>query len=105
MPPNIHKAETRQDNKTILYQGQRLENQHTRKTLGTLSWVYKPSNHPVENGPSSPCWSYQSQDLHPAKTVGVEMHIPLPMNDSFNDYVGQAGRLRVCDHYFLNTRS
>ena len=23
------------------------ENQHTRKTLGTLSWVYKPSNYPM----------------------------------------------------------
>ena len=36
--------EIRQDSKTILFQGLKLENQHTRKTLGTLSW--KPRIHP-----------------------------------------------------------
>ena len=41
-------------------------------------------------GGGNPCWSYQSQDLHPAKTIGVEMHIPLPKCYSFNDYIGQA---------------
>ena len=45
------------------------KNQHTRKTLGTLSWVYKTSDYLMVIGPGSPCWSYQSQDLWPAKTV------------------------------------
>ena len=47
MPPHIHKAEIHQDSRTILFQGSKLENQHTRKTLGTLSWVYKPSDNPI----------------------------------------------------------
>ena len=38
-------------------------------TLGTLSWVYKPSDYLMVIGPGSPCWSYQSQDLRPAKTA------------------------------------
>ena len=79
-----------QDSKTILYQGLKLENQHTRKSLGTLGWVYKPSNNSMVFEASNPCWSYRSQDLHPTKTVGIEMHIPLPEYDSFNDYIGQA---------------
>ena len=37
-------------------------------TLGTLSWVYKPSDYLMVIGPGSPCWLYQSQDLQPAKT-------------------------------------
>ena len=58
--------------------------------LGTLSWVYKPSDNPIVFGASNPCWSYRSQDLRPTKTVGIEMHIPPPKCDSFNDYVDQA---------------
>ena len=42
--PHIHKAKIRQDKRIILYGGSKLENQHTRKTLGMLSWVYKPSD-------------------------------------------------------------
>ena len=68
MPPHIHHAETAKDNKIILFKGLKLENQHTRMTLGTLSWVYKPSDYLIIIGASSPCWSYQSQDLRPAKT-------------------------------------
>ena len=68
MPPHIHHTETAQDNRTILFKGAKLENQHTRKILGTLSWVYKTSNCLRVIGPGSPCWSYQSQDLWPAKT-------------------------------------
>ena len=80
MPLHIHKAEIHQDSRTILFQGLKLENQHTRKTLGTLSWVYKPSDNPIVFGAGNPCWSYQSQDLHPTKTVkGIETHIPLPI--------------------------
>ena len=37
--PHIHKAEIHQDKRIILYEGSKLGNQHTRKTLGTLSWV------------------------------------------------------------------
>ena len=78
MPPHIHKAEIHQDSKTILSQGSKREKQHTRKTLGTLSWVYKPSNNSIVFGAGNPCWSYRSQDLCPTKTVkGVETHIPL----------------------------
>ena len=53
----------------MLFKGSKLENQHTRKTLGTLSWVYKTSDYLRVIGPGSPCWSYQSEDLHPAKTA------------------------------------
>ena len=78
MPPPIHKAERRQDSKTILFQGLKLENQHTRKTLGTLSWVYMPSDNAIVFGAGNPCWSYELQDLCPTKTVkGIETHIPL----------------------------
>ena len=68
MPPHIHHTETTQDNRIILFKGSKLENQHTRKTLGTSSWVYKPSNYLMVIGPGSPCWSYPLQDLWPAKT-------------------------------------
>ena len=91
MPPHIHNVETHQDSKTILLQGSKLEDQHTRKTLGTLSWVYKPNDNPIVIGAGNPCWSYWSQDLHPTKTVRRhQMHIPPPKCDSFNDYVSQA---------------
>ena len=43
-------------------------------TLGTLSWVYKPGDYLMVIGPDSPCWSYQSQDLRPAKTVAALRH-------------------------------
>ena len=67
--------------RTILSQGSKLENQHTRKTLGTLSWVYKPSGNPIVFGAGNPCWSYRLQDLPPTKTVkGIEVHIPPPKN-------------------------
>ena len=66
--PHIHNTETAQDNRIILFKGSKLENQHTRKTLGTLSWIYKTSDYLMVIGPGSPCWSYQSQDLQPAKT-------------------------------------
>ena len=50
MPPHIHNTEITQDSTIILSEGSKLENQHTRMTLGTLSWVYKPSDHPIVNG-------------------------------------------------------
>ena len=56
--PQIHRTETAKDNRTILSKGSKLENQHTRMTLGTLSWVYKPSDYLMVIGPGSPCWSY-----------------------------------------------
>ena len=67
-PPHIHNTEIAQDNRIILFKGSKLENQHTRMTVGTLSWVFKPSDYLMDIGPDSPCWSYQSQDLWPAKT-------------------------------------
>ena len=68
MPPHIHHTETAQDNRIILFKGSKLENQHTRMTLGTLSQVYKPSDYLMVIAASSPCWLYQLQDLQPAKT-------------------------------------
>ena len=50
MPPHIHNKEIAQENRIILSKGSKLENQHTRMTLGTLSWVYKPSDHPIVIG-------------------------------------------------------
>ena len=77
--PHIHNAAIRQDSKTSLFQGSKQEDQHTRKTLGMLSWVYKPSDNPIVFGAGNPCWSYRSQDLRPTKTIkGIEMHIPPP---------------------------
>ena len=91
MLPNIHNVEIHQDSKTILFQGSKLEDQYTRKTLRMPNRVYKPSDNPIVFGAGNPCWSYGSQDLHPTKTVkGVEMHIPPPKCHSFNDYIGQA---------------
>ena len=66
--PHIHNTEIAQDKRIILFKGSKLENQHTRMTLRTLSWVYKPSDYLMVIGSGSPCWSYQSQDLRPAKT-------------------------------------
>ena len=68
MLPHIHHTETAQDKRIILFKGSELENQQTRKTLGTSSWVYKTSDYLMVIGPGSPCWSYLSQDLWPAKT-------------------------------------
>ena len=48
--PHIHNTEIAQDNRIILSKGSKLEKQHTRMTLGTLSWVYNPSNHPIVIG-------------------------------------------------------
>ena len=50
MPPHIHNTKIAQDNRIILSKGSKLENQHTRMTLGTLSWVYKPSDYPMVIG-------------------------------------------------------
>ena len=66
--PSHTSHRTAQDNRIILSKGSKWENQHTRMTLGTLSWVYKPSDYLMVIGHGSPCWSYQSQDLWPAKT-------------------------------------
>ena len=75
---HIHNAAIHQDSKTSLFQGSKQEDHHTRKTLGTLSWVYKPGNNPIVFGASIPCWSYWSQDLRPTKTVGIKTHIAVP---------------------------
>ena len=43
--PHIHNIKITQDSRIILAKGLKLENQHTTRTLGTLSWVYKPSDY------------------------------------------------------------
>ena len=48
--PHICNTKITQDSRIILAKGLKLENQHTRRTLRTLSWVYKPSNYPMVNG-------------------------------------------------------
>ena len=53
-PLHIHNAEICQDSRIILIQGSKPEDKHTRRTLGTLSWVYKPSDIPYGN------WKWQS---------------------------------------------
>ena len=47
---HIHNTEIAQDNRIILSKGSKLKNQHTRMTLGTPSWVYKSSDHPIVIG-------------------------------------------------------
>ena len=39
----------------ILYQGPKSELQHTRKTLGTLSWVFKEDDYSIVIRNGSPC--------------------------------------------------
>ena len=51
MPPHIHHTKTARDNRIILFKGSKLENQHIRMTLGTLSWVYKTSDYLRVIGP------------------------------------------------------
>ena len=48
--PHIRNTKITQDSRIILVMGLKRENQHTRRTLGTLSWVYKPSNYPMVIG-------------------------------------------------------
>ena len=55
--PFIHKTGEPQDKRIILYEGSKLEHEHTRKTLATLSWVYKHGDHPIVIRGGSPCWS------------------------------------------------
>ena len=59
-------------------------------TLGTLSWVYKPSDYVMVIGSGSPCWSYQLQDLWPAKTVW-HRGMPLPCSLKKQVHTGQDG--------------
>ena len=89
MPPHIHNMKIAQDNRIILSKGLKLENQHTRMTLGTLSRVYKPSDHPIVFWIPAllvGCTSRKTYDQ--LKLRGVETHIPPPRYDSFNDYIG-----------------
>ena len=44
-PSHTQHENSSRDNRIILSKGLKLENQHTRMTLGTLSWVYKPSDY------------------------------------------------------------
>ena len=69
--------------------GSNLENQHTRMTLGTLSWVYKPSDYLMVILPGSPCWSTIRKTYSQLKPRGIETHIPPPRCDSFDDCFGK----------------
>ena len=69
MPPHIHQSEKAQDNRIILSKGSKLENQHTRRTLGTLSWVYKPRDYLMVIGPGFLVGRTSRKDLQPAKTA------------------------------------
>ena len=101
--PYIHNAEIRQDKRIILYEGSKLENQHTRKTLGTLSWVYKPSNYPMVIGGDNPCWSYRSQDLCPTKTVRHrDAHSSAKVRFIQRLRWSGSSHFRLSDRYFLN---
>ena len=103
MPPHIHHTETAQDNRIILFKGLKLENQHTRMTLGTLSWVYKPSDYLMVIGPGSPCWLYESQDLWPTKTERRwDAHSSTEMRFVWWLLWLGSAHFRLSDRYFLN---
>ena len=83
--PFIHKTGEPKDKRIILYEGSKLELQHTRKTLETLSWVYKDDDHPMVIGCGSPC----GHSVAPTKT-GMALRCSfLRQCDSFNGDVGQ----------------
>ena len=50
-----------------LYEGPKFELQHTRKTLGTLSWVFKEDDYSIVIGYGSPCSGSVSSLLKPAR--------------------------------------
>ena len=59
-------------------------------TLGTLSWVYKPSDHPSDWIPALLVGRTSHKTYGQLKPCGIETHIPPPRYNSFDDYVGQA---------------
>ena len=59
-------------------------------TLGTLSWVYKPSDYLMGNWIPALLVGHTSHKTYgQLKPSGVETHIPPPRCDSFNYYVGR----------------
>ena len=57
-PRPLHTLNSTNGNRqTILYEGPKFELQHTRKTLGTLSWVFKEDDYSIVIGNGSPCGS------------------------------------------------
>ena len=54
----------------ILYQGPKSELQHTRKTLGTLSWVFKEDDYSIVIRCGSPCSSSISSLLKLTRHLG-----------------------------------
>ena len=56
-----------QDQRNILYEGPKSELQHIRKTLGTLSWVFKEDDYSIVIGYGSPCSGSISSLLKPAR--------------------------------------
>ena len=91
-PPHIYNTKITQDSRTILATGLKRENQHTRRTLGTLSWVYKPSDYPMVIGPWLSLVGRTSHKTYGQLTLsGVEMHIPPPCYLKKQAQTGQDG--------------
>ena len=79
MPPHIRNMKITQDSRIILATGLKRENQHTRRTLGTLSWVYKPSDYPMVIGSRLSLLVVPvAKTYGQLKLSGIEMYIPLP---------------------------
>ena len=65
--PLMHLTAAHKNIRFILYQGPKSELQHTRKTLGTLSWVFKEDDYSMVIGYSSPCSGSVSSLLKPTR--------------------------------------
>ena len=57
-------------------------------TLGTLSWVYEPSNYLMVIDLALLVGHTSRKTYGQLKPSGIEMHIPLPRCDSFDDCFG-----------------
>ena len=54
-PPSYIKQQHTRTDRPFLYEGPKSELQHTRNTLGTLSWVFKEDDYSIVVGNGSPC--------------------------------------------------
>ena len=63
---------------SFYFKGSKLENQHTRKTLGTLSWVYKLAITYSDRTVAILVGCIGRKTCVQLKPLGVEMHIPPP---------------------------
>ena len=58
--PFKHLKAAHKNRRIISYEGPKSELQNTRKTLGTLSWVFKEDDYSLVIGNDSPCGSVSS---------------------------------------------